>query len=217
MNWLAHLVLAEPSRPDRLGSILPDFAGAAALASMPAAYRAGIERHRRVDAFTDAHPLVRRRIRGMPPPFRRLGGVLVDIFFDHFLANDWAEHCTIPLPDFAEEVYGAVEAGWAELPAEAQSRLARLREANWLCAYGETAGLERVLIRLGSRLRRPVDLRPAMSLLESDYDGLRSDFRAFFPEVRRMIAAGPGGRAAATELSEPAPERPQARGGMHAR
>ncbi|MEI9895635.1 MAG: hypothetical protein WDN28_17535 [Chthoniobacter sp.] len=60
MNWLAHLYLSEPNAAFRLGNLLPDLASATALAGLPGEFQAGIQRHRRIDAFTDRHPVFRR-------------------------------------------------------------------------------------------------------------------------------------------------------------
>jgi hypothetical protein len=89
MNWLAHLFLSDPEPACRIGNLLPDFLSANVLAGLPAAFQRGIAQHRRIDAYTDAHPVFRRSVQRFAPPFRRYGGVLVDIFYDHFLARDW--------------------------------------------------------------------------------------------------------------------------------
>jgi acyl carrier protein phosphodiesterase len=190
MNWLAHLYLSEPTAAFRIGSILPDFAAPAALASMPAEYQGGIERHRIVDAFSDSHPALRRSVGRFAPPFRRFGGILADVFHDHFLSRDWARFSDQPLADFAEEVYAAIEARWDDLPPDSHPRLGSMRMANWLCLYGDLDGIARVLERMGTRLRRPFDLGAATAVLERDYEGFRADFEELFPAVRERVRQG---------------------------
>lgn len=130
MNWLAHFLLAAPSPAFRVGSVLPDFSPAAVLATLPPAFQPGIAQHQQVDLFTDAHPVVRSGMRRFPPPFRRFGGILTDVFYDHFLTRNWADHTPVPLPAFAAQVYAAIEVCRTDLPPEIYARLARLREAN---------------------------------------------------------------------------------------
>src|SRR5262245_27969290 len=103
MNWLAHLLLSEPTSAFRIGSLLPDFVRPPLLAGLPIDFQRGIECHRRIDAFTDAHPIVRRSVGRFVPPYRRFAGILVDVFYDHFLARDWTAHASIPLTDFVGE------------------------------------------------------------------------------------------------------------------
>ena len=189
MNWLAHLLLSEPSPAYRIGNLLPDLMPAAALTHLPAEFQRGIEQHRRIDAFTDAHPIVRRSILRVTAPRRRLAGVLVDIFYDHFLTCAWAEYAPMPLADFLAEFHGSIAQYRAVLPAEAYARLEQIRAANWLSSYGDVAGITETLRRMESRFRRPVPLGEAGVELELAYEGFREDFREFFPELRRHVGA----------------------------
>jgi acyl carrier protein phosphodiesterase len=188
MNWLAHFLLAEPDPAFRVGSVLPDFAPTALLASLPPAFQTGIAQHRRVDLFADAHPLFQRSRSRFPPPFRRYAGILTDVLYDHLLTCNWASYSAVPLPDFAAEVYAAIETCRAELPPETYARLARLRDADLLGAYGELEGVARVLGGIGARLRRPVDLGAALPVLRDQYAGFAADFGDFFPELRAQVA-----------------------------
>ncbi|MBM3276968.1 MAG: DUF479 domain-containing protein [Candidatus Handelsmanbacteria bacterium] len=190
MNWLAHFLLAEPEPAFRVGSVLPDFAPPALLAALPPVFQSGIKQHRRVDLFTDAHPLFRRSRHRFPSPLRRFAGILTDVFYDHLLARNWSSHSAVPLPDFAAQVYAAIATCRPELPPEIYGRLARLRDADLLGAYGELEGLARVLAGIGARLRRPVDLGAALPVLRDQFAGFAADFKAFFPELREAAAAG---------------------------
>src|SRR5688572_8345575 len=98
MNWLAHLLLAEPTPQFRLGAILPDLVSMQVLAGLPPDFQRGIRQHRQVDAYTDSHAIFRRSVQRLDPPFRRFGGILVDIFYDHFIARDWQSFSATPLP-----------------------------------------------------------------------------------------------------------------------
>ncbi|MEP6667921.1 MAG: ACP phosphodiesterase [Chthoniobacter sp.] len=183
MNWLAHLYLSEPSPAFRLGNLLPDLVSATALTGLPPEFQAGIQRHRRIDAFTDRHPVFRRSVHRLGAPFRRFGGVLVDIFYDHILARDWESFAPMPLPAFAAEVYASFDTQWIHVPAEARPRLEAMCRADWLCGYREVATITEALTRIGARLRRPTDLAASIPILEREYEALRTDFAEFFPEL----------------------------------
>jgi acyl carrier protein phosphodiesterase len=62
-----------------------------------------------------------------------------------------------------------------------------MKSGNWLCAYGDLAGVALTLQRISGRFRRPVPLADAVSVLENDYAGFRDDFAAFFPEMRSHV------------------------------
>lgn len=183
MNWLAHLYLSEPNPAVRIGNLLPDMVSVSALTGLSAEMLRGVKQHRRIDAFTDTHPVVRRSISRVNPDFRRFGGILVDVFYDHFLARDWQSFSPLPLPAFAAEIYDSFHRYRLEIPPEAMVHLEHMREMNWLCAYREIDGILAALDRLGLRLRRPIPLGNAISVLRDNYDDFYADFSAFFPEI----------------------------------
>ena len=56
MNHLAHLFLAAPTAESLIGNLSGDFVKGAIGDRFPPGIAAGIAQHRRIDAFTDAHP-----------------------------------------------------------------------------------------------------------------------------------------------------------------
>lgn len=194
MNWLAHLYLSEPTPAFRLGNLLPDLAPIVALTHLPAEFQAGIQCHRRIDAYTDAHPIFRRSIARLGPPFRRFGGVLVDVFYDHILAREWASFATTPLPEFAAEIYASFDAHWAHVPESARGRLQAMCEADWICSYRDIAGITEALTRIGGRLRRPTDLAASVPIFSREYEAFRRDFAEFFPQLIAHVGPAAGHR-----------------------
>jgi acyl carrier protein phosphodiesterase len=190
MNWLSHLYLSEPNPAFRIGNLLPDLAPMSALSGLPTEFLRGIAQHRRIDAFTDSHAIFRRSISRVGPEFRRYGGILVDIFYDHFLTQEWPVLCAVPLEQFTDEVYASFERHRHEIPTEAYGHLERMKSANWLCAYGDLGGVALTLRRISERLRKPVPLANAVPIFESDYAGFRDDFAAFFPELTAHVRVG---------------------------
>jgi acyl carrier protein phosphodiesterase len=190
LNWLAHLLLSEPTAEFRIGNLLPDLAPAGSLRDLPGEMQRGVERHRRIDAFTDAHPIVRRSMARLGPELRRYAGILTDVFYDHFLSRDWHRHCAMPLREFVQDFYACLDEHCAAIPHEAYERLLHIRQANYLCCYGELTGIREVLRRLGRRLRRPFDLSAGVPLLERQYELFHADFRTFFPDLVAEVGMG---------------------------
>jgi acyl carrier protein phosphodiesterase len=188
MNWLAHLFLSEPDPAFRIGNLLPDFVPLHTLTGLPPDFQRGIQCHLRIDRFTDEHPVVRRSIQRFGPPYRRYAGILVDLFYDHFLARDWASLSPTSLPEFVTEFYQSFDRLRDEIPPLGYSRLAQMRTDNWLCSYGDLDGIAQALHRISGRLRRPFDLAGSVFILEKEYDLFRADFAAFFPELRAHVA-----------------------------
>ena len=188
MNWLAHLLLSEPNPAFRIGNLLPDLVPMSQLAQVAPDFRRGIDCHRRIDAFTDAHPIFRRSVARFPAPFRRFGGVITDVFYDHFLATGWEQFSARPLEDFAQEIHASFDGHLAGLPPEACWKLESIRAGRLLTSYRSREGVREALERIGHRLRRPFDLGAAAALLETHSIEFRGDFAEFFPQLQRFVA-----------------------------
>jgi len=190
MNWLAHLHLSEPSAAFRLGNVLPDMVSARELAALPPEFRRGAQCHHRIDAFTDKHPRFRQSVARLSPRFRRFGGIIVDVLYDHFLAADWAAHSDVPLRVAVDEFYVSFDAHRADMPVEIWPVLERMREQDWLGSYGDLPGVRIALRRIGTRLRKPRDLGECEPELHLDYEGFKQDFMVFYPELRAHVSRG---------------------------
>jgi acyl carrier protein phosphodiesterase len=188
MNWLAHLRLSNPDPMFRVGSLLPDLLPIADLRQLPAPFQDGIVRHRQLDAFTDSHPIFKRSVARLNPPYRRYGGVLTDIFYDHLLTQHWAEYSPIALPEFLAEAYASFDECRDHIPTDAYALLRRMRTGNWLSSYGDIEGVHVTLQRMSLRLRRPFDLGGATVELERNYEALHQDFTEFFPQALARFA-----------------------------
>lgn len=190
MNWLAHLRLSPPNPLVRLGNLAGDFVQGVALDTLPEDLQAGIALHRAIDQFVDAHPVVVAAKARLEPPFRRFGGVLLDVFFDHFLARDWRHHGDgRPLPAFLADVHGDLRAHYAVLPAPLQRVAPRFCADGWLEGYASIDGIERVLGLMAGRLSRPTPLAEGAVLLRADQAAFERDFAALWPELSAFVAS----------------------------
>ena len=183
MNWLAHVLLSEPSPRFRLGNILPDILGMSALAPLAGDFQRGIACHHAIDAFTDEHPVFLRSRRRFGPDLRRFSGILVDVFYDHVLAGQWSEHAIVPLPDLVETFYAGVGTVRAEVPAVVHPLLDHLQRDDWLGANVWLDGPRGALRRVERRLSHRVDLSGAVEVFVRERAGHEDDFREFFPHL----------------------------------
>jgi acyl carrier protein phosphodiesterase len=190
MNWLAHLRLA-PERPLlRIGNLCGDFVRGVAVADLHPELQRGVLQHRAVDRFVDAHVVVRRSRERLGPEWRRWAGVLVDVFYDHFLARDWEQHGDgRPLPEFVGEVHADLVANVALLPPRLQAALPMMQRQGWLVGYREVEGIDLVLRRMARRLKRESPLGDGARALVAHYGALESDFAAFWPDLERFARA----------------------------
>jgi acyl carrier protein phosphodiesterase len=188
MNFLAHALLAahQDSGDDALiaGGVAGDWIkGPLDQAGLPVALTRGVALHRAIDCFADTHPAFRTSRLRCAPERRRWSGVLVDMFYDHLLANDWDAWHAAPLDAFAARAYRALARHLGELPADARPALRLMIDERWLESYASRAGLADVLTRMSRRVRRPNPLADGMIDLEREAARLDTDFRHFMSDA----------------------------------
>lgn len=183
MNYLAHLYLAGDDRERRLGNLLGEFVRGPDLSAWPAAIAEGIRQHRAIDRYTDSHPLVAASRARLSPGFRRYGGIILDMAYDHFLARHWPELHPEALPVFAARVYAELDGYPGPRPGRMSLAMDHMRAHDLLVAYRDLAVLGRALAGIGTRLSRPNPLAQALPEVLKHYDALESDFLRFFPEL----------------------------------
>lgn len=188
MNFLAHLMLSAPTPEAWLGSVLPDLLHSRVPPNLPPTVRAWATMHLKIDGFADHHPTFQRSCERISGGFARYAGVLIDVFYDHFLARHWAAYHPLPLETFAARVYG----GWREVlslvPGPVAERLASMETEDWLPRYRDLEGVTDALTRLAARSRHAAPLQNALAELTSNDQPLAADFAAFFPELVAFVA-----------------------------
>ncbi|MCY1279214.1 Acyl carrier protein phosphodiesterase [compost metagenome] len=185
MNYLAHLHLGGSQPAQLLGSLYGDFVKGGLAGRFPRDIEAAIRLHRRIDAFTDQHPLLAVAKARFPGERRRMAGIVLDVFFDHCLARDWQDYAEEPLPAFTGRVY-RVLAEADELPGRLALIAPRMAAQDWLGSYRDFAVVEQVLGGMARRLSRPELLDGAWDELERLYQPLSEDFRRFYPQLQRF-------------------------------
>lgn len=189
MNYLVHLFLAEDTPPSLLGNLMGDFVKGRLDDTFPAAIRSGIELHRQVDAFAHDNPLYRRSKCRLDDSYGYFRGVLIDIFYDHFLARNWHRYHPLPLEDFAARIYRLLEEHFEMLPPGLQQVAPRMIEHNWLVSYREAETIDRVLGRISARLRRANPIGRGIAELHRHYAGLETDCDLFLVQAQEFARA----------------------------
>jgi len=187
MNWLAHLFLSDDDAEHRIGNVIADWVKGAGRAQFSAGVQRGFISHRQIDLYTDAHPVVARSRARIEPPFKRYAAVLVDVFYDHFLAVDWSRYCATPFAGWVAGVYEQLAAYCCHLPEPVRAGLQRMATEDWLTAYASLEGIAMTLTRMSRWLSRPNLLGAAAPQLSAHYAGLREDFHCFFPQLQNHV------------------------------
>lgn len=193
MNFLAHLYLSSDEPEALAGSLLPDLTRGPLPANLSPVLEGACRLHRLIDSFTDTHPIVAASKERIRHRHGRFSGILIDIFYDHYLARDWHRYHAQSLPDFTRNVYDALLAQTHHLPAGMDQAVVRMAQQDWLCSYASTQGirltLERMSRRFTQRFDRPINLAPAADELQQLDRELGADFHAFFPQLMAFACA----------------------------
>ena len=183
MNYLAHLLLAEQTPHGWLGALMGDFVKGTIDPTLPEAMRRGIALHRRIDSFTDAHPVHRASRNRIAGARRRFAGIIVDLCYDHFLARRWGRHAALPLDEFTTQVYAALARHHPLLPPRLARLAPRMIAEDWLGSYRDLDALGAALDGIANRSPRVAPLAGAIEDVRHRYRELGEDFDAFFPEL----------------------------------
>ena len=119
-------------------------------------------------------------------PLSALARVLVDMFYDHVLADEWDEWSCEPFPAYLVRARRAVEGHRRHLPERMRALVPVIFEV-MLPAYRTREGVERALKRMSSRVRAPNPLALGGGELRRNLHGLRQDFREFLPLLEREV------------------------------
>jgi acyl carrier protein phosphodiesterase len=184
MNFLAHALLSGEVEADRVGGVMGDFVKGLLPAGLPPDLAAGVALHRAIDSFADRHPAFAASRARVSPARRRVGGILVDLFYDHLLARDWADHGEGSLEAYTARLYASLDRYSAQLPPAAREIAGLMRRGDWLSSYREVAAVGRVIDRMAVyRLKRASTLGGGIEEFLADPAGFESDFRAFLPDA----------------------------------
>ncbi len=188
MNFLAHLHLSGNDPSILVGNFIGDFVKGKQLNEFEAKVQQGISLHRMIDHFTDTHKIVdlsKSRLRGK---YRHYAGVIVDIFYDHFLAKNWGQYSNLPLTDFASRCYQTVQMHSAILPERVNYMLPYMIRQNWLVSYAEIEGISQALHGMSRRTKFNSRMEEAPEDLRAHYEEFEGEFTAFYPELQKLAA-----------------------------
>ena len=93
--------------------------------------------HREIDQFTDQHDLVKKSKRRLYDRFGHYSGVIVDMYYDHFLAANFFKFHSQALEPFTSWVYQTVKDHRQAIPDQASTMLHYMSEGNWLLSYAQ--------------------------------------------------------------------------------
>ena len=189
MNWLAHVFLSPDNIDFQIGNLVTDTLKPAQLNIGNANFKDGVECHYEIDRFTDSHEIVKKCKLVFFPTYRHFSAVLVDIFFDYFLAISWHRYSELSYEDYIQGFYSKLKSRNLQLDESGELFLLSIVDSNRLGLYDNIPGVERALERISQRrkLRSKIDITLSIKELNEHHDQLLDDFNIFFPELQEHI------------------------------
>jgi acyl carrier protein phosphodiesterase len=191
MNYLAHAYLSFGIPAITVGNLISDFVRGKQKLIYPAAIQQGIVLHRAIDTFTDTHAVTRQAKTFFREPYRLYAGALVDVSYDHFLANDQVIFGKVgasgtDLKAFAQKTYAQVQENEAVLPENFARMFFYMRTQDWLYNYRTREGIIRSFEGLARRAAYMGSSEAAGQLFETHYTQLQACYQEFFPELQEF-------------------------------
>lgn len=187
MNFLFHMILSGADDQILVGNFMGDFVKGPLADRFPEGIRQGISLHRKIDSFAGRNDLFQRSRRRLDPQYGLYRGVLVDLFYDHYLVSEWGCWSDEPFDRYLARTRLIIEQQRGELP-ELLQKLVPVIFEELLPSYGEVSGIGSALDRMSRRVLRSNPLAGGERELIRHYADLKSDFRGFLPLVRRFAA-----------------------------
>ncbi len=182
MNYLAHAYLSFDKGEILTGNFIAD-----TLKGSSKGYneqiRKGIALHHKIDEFTDNNKYFQMSADRIDSKFGLYAMIIIDMFYDHFLAVNWSRYHDEPLPYFVAGVYKTMLSAYPILPIRMKRMLPYMVSANWLEYYGNPHCFRHFLRGLSFRARHAPDLKDAAGEIFIHYEALDEDFNNFMSEI----------------------------------
>jgi acyl carrier protein phosphodiesterase len=188
MNYLAHAFLSGDDPGILIGNFIADHVRGNVLEVYPEKIKEGIMMHRNIDTFTDSHDAFRAAKRLFYQGFEKHSGILVDIYFDFFLARGFEKYSSTPLQQFSEKVYDVYKEYEHLFPDTSSRFLQYVIKNNVYESYSRIDEVKRVLFHLSQRIRHGVQLDASIPLFKKQEEELQGLFDRFFRDAMREFS-----------------------------
>ncbi len=186
MNFLAHQYLSFGVEPIMVGNFIADTIRGNK-DKFEEGITLGIVVHKRIDTFTDSHPLVLETRKLLYPYFGKYAGVVQDVYYDHFLARNWSEYHKTTLSDFCQQIYSTLNSHKEIMNERAQQTLFYMEKQNWLFNYSTVEGIDRSLNGLSRRAKFDSKMENGTPALLAHFEEMENHFKLFLPALRNDI------------------------------
>ena len=183
MNYLAHLYLSGDNEMLMTGNFIGDYVKGNKYLKFPGEIQKGIIMHRNIDTYTDLHKKFREAKKLFRPEYGLYSGIVVDLFYDHFLAKNWSHYSDITLQKFSAKAHAVLLSNFSFLPATVQGFLPILIKKRRLESYASTEGIKKSLEAMSHYTSLPSKSKKAIQIMKSNTNFFENNFRDFMQDI----------------------------------
>jgi acyl carrier protein phosphodiesterase len=191
LNYLAHSFLSFQNTDLIIGNFIADSIQGNRFDGLTEGIIKGISLHRKIDTYTDAHPVFLTSKHRFSKDFDKYSGVLMDIIYDHYLAKNFEHYSSLSLQNHADDIYDILKNNYDFLPEHAKRFYGYMTERNILFHYSSIEGIQTVLTHLSNRIRNRFELQLAIPILEANYQEIEEEFFIFFKDLQAFCKEQP--------------------------
>jgi acyl carrier protein phosphodiesterase len=191
LNYLAHSYLSYQQPDLIIGNFIADSIQGNRFEGLTEGIIKGISLHRKIDTYTDAHPVFLTSKHRFSKDFDKYSGVLMDIIYDHYLAKNFEQYSSLSLQNHADGIYDILKNNHDFLPEHAKRFYGYMTERNILFHYSSIEGIQTVLTHLSNRIRNRFELQLAIPILEANYQEIEEEFFIFFDDLQAFCKEQP--------------------------
>lgn len=187
MNFLTHIYLSGNNHQVRIGNFMGDSVKGKQYLDFPPAIQKGILLHRKIDSFSDMHPIFQQTRKQLSGLYKHYSGVIVDMYYGYFLAKHWEDFHPQPLAEFVGDFYRLLIENMGVLNEKTKAIVPYMFRENWLMAYATHDGLQKMMYQMDKRTQFRSKMRNSVETLKKNEAIFETDFFRFFPELQLMV------------------------------
>jgi acyl carrier protein phosphodiesterase len=188
MNYLAHLYLSGNNHEIMIGNFIADHVKGKQIELFDEEIVKGIKLHRLIDEFTDTHKVVEQSKIRLRSEFGKYSPVIVDVFYDHYLAIKWEQYHHEDLSLYADNFYTLLNNNHHRLPIRTQQMIQYMIPQNWLVNYKTIEGINKTLTGMSKRTKFESRMDEAAIYLDRYYIDFEKEFNEYFEELRNYVS-----------------------------
>jgi acyl carrier protein phosphodiesterase len=187
MNFLAHIFLSGNDNEIMIGNFIADYVKGKSYSRYKPKIQKGILLHRKIDEFTDKHEITKNLAILVKSKYKRHSGIVIDIFYDHFLCQNWYRYSSIPLDQYINNCHRVLLRNLWILPSTIKGFLPVLIAKNRLLSYSKVGGIQNALQIMSKYTSLPAESTYAIEILNANYKEFNDKFLIFFAELVLMV------------------------------